>query len=86
MRELLEDVEPFIGDQEVIEDLRTMISTLESMEIFKNLGLLDMKCIEFKFEFRYAAIFLLANDLRFFFFLQTSLKKCSTTGTSCERI
>lgn len=67
MRELLEDVKPFISDQEVIEDLHTMIATLESMEIFKNLGLLDMKCTEFKFEFHYAAIFLLDNELYFFY-------------------
>ncbi|XP_011868082.1 PREDICTED: uncharacterized protein LOC105562133 isoform X2 [Vollenhovia emeryi] len=43
MKELLEDVEPFIADHEIIDDLNTMIATLESMEIFKNLGLLDMK-------------------------------------------
>ncbi|KAL0111880.1 hypothetical protein PUN28_013230 [Cardiocondyla obscurior] len=45
MRELLEDVEPFIKDREIIDDLRTIITTLESMEIFKNLGLLDMKYV-----------------------------------------
>lgn len=44
LKELLEDVEPFFDDREVIEDLRSMIVALESMEIFKNLGLLDMKC------------------------------------------
>lgn len=51
MKELLEDVEPFIDDHEIIDDLRTIITTLETMEIFKNLGLLDMKCIEFKLKF-----------------------------------
>ncbi|KAL6258986.1 hypothetical protein P5V15_008908 [Pogonomyrmex californicus] len=45
MKELLEDVEPFIVDQEIIDDLHTIIETLESMEIFKNLGLLDMKYV-----------------------------------------
>ncbi|XP_024889665.1 ATP-binding cassette sub-family A member 13 isoform X1 [Temnothorax curvispinosus] len=45
MKELLEDVEPFIGDHEIIDDLHLLISTLESMEIFKNLGLLDMKYV-----------------------------------------
>lgn len=44
MKELLEDVTPFINDQEVTDDLHSMITALESMEIFKNLGLLDMKC------------------------------------------
>lgn len=50
MKELLDDVEPFISDHEIIDDLHRIIATLESMEIFKNLGLLDMKCIEFKFK------------------------------------
>ncbi|KAG5315958.1 ABCAD protein, partial [Acromyrmex insinuator] len=45
MKELLEDVEPFISDHEIIEDLHRIIATLESMEIFKNLGLLDMKYV-----------------------------------------
>jgi len=52
MKELLEDVEPFISDHEIIDDLHRIIATLESMEIFKNLGLLDMKCIKFKFKLR----------------------------------
>ncbi|XP_066598930.1 uncharacterized protein ldd isoform X2 [Prorops nasuta] len=43
MKELVEDVEPFISDPEVIRDLYSMITALESMEIFKNLGLLDMR-------------------------------------------
>ncbi|XP_067204074.1 uncharacterized protein ldd isoform X2 [Linepithema humile] len=45
MKELLEDVEPFLDDREVIDDLHSMIAALESMEIFKNLGLLDMKYV-----------------------------------------
>ncbi|XP_028048892.2 uncharacterized protein LOC105837746 isoform X2 [Monomorium pharaonis] len=45
MKELLEDVEPFISNHEIIDDLNTIITTLESMEIFKNLGLLDMKYV-----------------------------------------
>lgn len=44
MKELVEDVAPFFDDREVIDDLYSMIAALESMEIFKNLGLLDMKC------------------------------------------
>ncbi|XP_050450054.1 uncharacterized protein LOC126850786 isoform X1 [Cataglyphis hispanica] len=43
MKELLEDVTPFINDREITDDLHSMITALESMEIFKNLGLLDMK-------------------------------------------
>ncbi|XP_020291877.1 uncharacterized protein LOC109858741 isoform X2 [Pseudomyrmex gracilis] len=45
MKELLEDVEPFMSDSQVINDLYSMITALESMEIFKNLGLLDMKYV-----------------------------------------
>ncbi|XP_014474957.1 PREDICTED: ATP-binding cassette sub-family A member 13 isoform X2 [Dinoponera quadriceps] len=45
MNDLLEDVEPLVQDQEVIDDLRRMVVALESMEIFKNLGLLDMKYV-----------------------------------------
>ncbi|KAG7198455.1 hypothetical protein KM043_005838 [Ampulex compressa] len=45
MKELLEDVEPFLMDEELTNDLRSMITALESMEIFKNLGLLDMKYV-----------------------------------------
>lgn len=45
MKELLEDVEPFVDDSQVIDDLYSLITALESMEIFKNLGLLDMKYI-----------------------------------------
>lgn len=44
LKELLEDVTPFINDWEITDDLHSMITALESMEIFKNLGLLDMKC------------------------------------------
>jgi len=46
MKELFEDVKPFLAEQEIIDDLYSIITTLESMEIFKNLGLLDMKCNE----------------------------------------
>ncbi|XP_046491171.1 uncharacterized protein ldd isoform X1 [Neodiprion pinetum] len=41
--ELLDHTEPFISDPIVKDDLRTVLSTLESMEIFKNLGLLNTK-------------------------------------------
>lgn len=44
LKELLEDVTPFISDREITDDLHSIITALESMEIFKNLGLLDMKC------------------------------------------
>lgn len=44
MYEILEDVEPFLKDQNLIKDLYSMIVSLESMEIFKNLGLLNVKC------------------------------------------
>lgn len=44
LKDLLEDVIPFINDRELINDLHSMITALESMEIFKNLGLLNMKC------------------------------------------
>ncbi|XP_048511619.1 ATP-binding cassette sub-family A member 13 isoform X2 [Athalia rosae] len=40
---LLDDVEPFIENPLVKNDLRTALSMLESMEIFKNLGLLNTK-------------------------------------------
>ncbi|KAK2584735.1 hypothetical protein KPH14_007066 [Odynerus spinipes] len=43
MEELLEDVDPFLDDQDLAHDLHSMIVALESMEIFKNLGLLDVK-------------------------------------------
>ncbi|RLU15876.1 hypothetical protein DMN91_011632 [Ooceraea biroi] len=45
MKELLEDVKPFLTDPEVIDDLHNIITALESMDIFKNLGLLDMKYV-----------------------------------------
>ncbi|XP_029170086.1 LOW QUALITY PROTEIN: uncharacterized protein LOC114939826 [Nylanderia fulva] len=45
LKDLLEDVRPFINDHEVIDDLHSMITALESMEIFKNLGLLNMKYV-----------------------------------------
>ncbi|XP_015191826.1 PREDICTED: uncharacterized protein LOC107074670 isoform X2 [Polistes dominula] len=45
MHEMLEDVKPFLNDQNLIDDLNSMIVALESMEIFKNLGLLDVKYV-----------------------------------------
>ena len=44
MKELAEDVKPFVEDQYVLDDIYRIIATLQSMDIFKNLGLLDMKC------------------------------------------
>ncbi|XP_035722982.1 uncharacterized protein LOC118441973 isoform X2 [Vespa mandarinia] len=45
MHEILEDVEPFLNDQNLIKDLHNIIVSLESMEIFKNLGLLNVKYV-----------------------------------------
>ncbi|XP_014612694.1 PREDICTED: uncharacterized protein LOC106791527 isoform X1 [Polistes canadensis] len=45
MHEMLEDVTPFLNDHNLIDDLNSMIVALESMEIFKNLGLLDVKYV-----------------------------------------
>lgn len=51
MYEVLEDVEPFLKDQNLIKDLYNVIVSLESMEIFKNLGLLNVKCTFTMFPF-----------------------------------
>lgn len=56
MKELLEDVEPLVNDPEVIRDLHSIVTALESMEIFKNLGLLDMKCNESRSHFSYLTL------------------------------
>ncbi|XP_076284763.1 lipid droplet defective isoform X2 [Lasioglossum baleicum] len=45
MREVIEDAKPFIEDPGMLDDIYKMISTLESMDIFKNLGLLNMKYV-----------------------------------------
>ncbi|KAI4485555.1 hypothetical protein M0802_012731 [Mischocyttarus mexicanus] len=45
MHDMLENVEPFLNDRNLIDDLNSMIVALESMEIFKNLGLLDVKYV-----------------------------------------
>nr|XP_012136751.1 PREDICTED: uncharacterized protein LOC100878441 isoform X3 [Megachile rotundata] len=45
MKEIVEDVKPFISDQSVLDDIHSIIVALESMDIFKNLGLLDMKYV-----------------------------------------
>ena len=45
MKELAEDIKPFVEDQYVLDDIYRVIATLQSMDIFKNLGLLDMKCM-----------------------------------------
>lgn len=44
MKEIVEDAKPFVTDQKVLDDIYSIIVALESMDIFKNLGLLDMKC------------------------------------------
>ncbi|XP_023289550.1 uncharacterized protein LOC105698871 [Orussus abietinus] len=43
LTEILDNVEPFVKDPELMKSLRDMLGVVESMEIFKNLGLLDMK-------------------------------------------
>nr|XP_031839600.1 uncharacterized protein LOC116430078 isoform X2 [Nomia melanderi] len=43
MKEIAEDVQPFIEDQGIVNDIHRMIAALETMEIFKNLGLLNIK-------------------------------------------
>ncbi|XP_076760468.1 lipid droplet defective [Xylocopa sonorina] len=45
MKEMVEDVKPFIQDQSTLDDVYRIIEALESMDIFKNLGLLDMKYV-----------------------------------------
>lgn len=44
-KELLEDVVPFLPSEQVKHDLFLIVEAFESMEIFKNLGLLDMKYV-----------------------------------------
>lgn len=80
MEELLEDVEPLMQDQQVIDDMHSMVVALESMEIFKNLGLLDMKCNEPRTNFvrLFSAIFPITWLV---LTLQTLSRRCSTTGT-----
>ncbi|XP_028982053.1 uncharacterized protein LOC107039836 isoform X2 [Diachasma alloeum] len=43
LKDIVEDVEPFLESPQVIRDLNSIVDAFESMEIFKNLGLLDMK-------------------------------------------
>lgn len=45
MKEIAEDIKPFIEDQYVMDDVYRIIMAFQSMDIFKNLGLLDMKCM-----------------------------------------
>ncbi|CAL7936973.1 unnamed protein product [Xylocopa violacea] len=45
MKEMVEDVKPFIQDQSALDDVYRIIEALESMDIFKNLGLLDVKYV-----------------------------------------
>lgn len=87
MKELLEDVKPFLTDREVIVDLYSIITTLESMEIFKNLGLLDMKC---NGEIIFTQIMSLTYPIKFsrdiffnnvIYILQIWSEKCLIIGT-----
>ncbi|XP_011308769.1 uncharacterized protein ldd isoform X2 [Fopius arisanus] len=43
LKDIVEDIEPFLESPEVIRDLNAIVDAFESMEIFRNLGLLDMK-------------------------------------------
>ncbi|CAK9819447.1 ATP-binding cassette sub-family A member 13 [Anthophora plagiata] len=45
MIEIVEDVKPFIKDQDILDDVYRIVVALKSMDIFKNLGLLDMKYV-----------------------------------------
>ncbi|XP_033187616.2 lipid droplet defective isoform X1 [Bombus vancouverensis nearcticus] len=45
MKEIAEDIKPFIEDQYVMDDVYRIIVAFQSMDIFKNLGLLDMKYV-----------------------------------------
>ncbi|XP_076176197.1 lipid droplet defective isoform X2 [Ptiloglossa arizonensis] len=45
MKDIVEDVKPFISDQKVLDDIYSIIVALESMDIFKNLGLLNIKYV-----------------------------------------
>lgn len=59
LKEIVDDATPFIEQTEVKEDLRTIVETFESMEIFKNLGLLDLNYVV-------SEMFANWNDLRRF--------------------
>nr|XP_033323682.1 uncharacterized protein LOC117218991 isoform X1 [Megalopta genalis]XP_033323683.1 uncharacterized protein LOC117218991 isoform X1 [Megalopta genalis]XP_033323684.1 uncharacterized protein LOC117218991 isoform X1 [Megalopta genalis] len=45
VKEVVEDVKPFVKEPEILDDIYEMVSALESMDIFKNLGLLNMKYV-----------------------------------------
>lgn len=45
MKEIVEDIKPFVDDRNALDDIYRIIVALESMDIFKNLGLLEMKCM-----------------------------------------
>lgn len=45
MKEIVEDIKPFVEDRNALDDIYRIIVALESMDIFKNLGLLEMKCM-----------------------------------------
>lgn len=44
LRELLDDAEPLITDKNAFQDLHTMVNITQSMDILKNVGLLDLTC------------------------------------------
>lgn len=44
MKEIVESTKVFVKDPNDLDDAYRIITALESMEIFKNLGLLDRKC------------------------------------------
>ncbi|XP_043289977.1 uncharacterized protein ldd isoform X2 [Venturia canescens] len=59
LKEIVDDVTPFIEEEDAREDLRKIVETFESMEIFKNLGLLDLNYVV-------SEMFVDWNDLRRF--------------------
>lgn len=81
MKEIVEDIKPFVEDRNALDDIYRIIVALESMDIFKNLGLLEMKCMISRLTC------FLRNEtsrdvyhIRYFYF-QTLSETCSTTGT-----
>lgn len=79
MKEIVEDIKPFVEDRNALDDIYRIIAALESMDIFKNLGLLEMKCmISCRVSFRDET----CRDVSFdIFIFQTLSETCSTTGT-----
>lgn len=81
MKEIAEDIKPFIEDQYVMDDVYRIIVAFQSMDIFKNLGLLDMKCmISLRVSSRKKSLVTFDSVVRRYFYFQTLSEICSTTG------